>query len=138
MEYFSNQNVFLLCKKLEKLLGSLDTGLGNQFGNVKLWTKVTEDGLKHKSGEEIGWFSFFDSYAYAAAMEVEKGCFYAMAPDSCVLTLYDGHLRALQTSIDCVISQSKFEETVSKQLEDLDFVISTNDDDDRQQGPVSI
>eukprot|EP00551_Chaetoceros_affinis_P010556 CAMPEP_0203667966 /NCGR_PEP_ID=MMETSP0090-20130426/4693_1 /ASSEMBLY_ACC=CAM_ASM_001088 /TAXON_ID=426623 /ORGANISM="Chaetoceros affinis, Strain CCMP159" /LENGTH=1087 /DNA_ID=CAMNT_0050532271 /DNA_START=360 /DNA_END=3624 /DNA_ORIENTATION=- len=131
--------LFLFCRKLEKLMASLDSGLGNQFGGVKLWKKVTEGGLNYKLPEDnpgpTGWFSFFDSFAYITAMEVENGCFYAIAPDSCVLTFYDGHLRALQASIDSIISQNKFEESVLKQLQDLDFVVAEKeeeaaDDDD--------
>ena len=137
--------LFLFCRKLEKLISSLDNGLGNHFSSIKLWTKATDGGLNYKAPEDdastatvTGWFSFFDSFAYMAAMEVEQGCYYAIAPDSCILTLYDGHLRALQASIDCVISQSKFEETVLKQLKDLDFIISEDDNDDESDERESI
>lgn len=128
--------LFLFCQKLEKLLGSLDTGLGNHFNSMKLWTKVTEDGLKHNSSEEKGWIAFFESFAYTASMEVEKGSFYAMGPESCVLTLYDGHIRALQASIDNVISQEKFDATALKQLSDLDFIIS-NGEGENEDGDES-
>jgi hypothetical protein len=135
--------LFLFSRKLEKLLTSLDSCLGNQYNSVKLWTKVTEGGLNYKSPEDssdarTGWFSFFDSNAYSAAMEVEKRCFYAIAPDSCVLTLYEGHLRALQASIDSVISQEKFEETALKQLQDLDFTISDNDDEEEIEEAMEV
>ena len=124
--------LFLFSRKLEKLMGSLDKGLGNHFSGMKLWTKLTEEGLKHKSSDYTGWYSFFDSNAYATAMEVDKGCFYAMSPESCILTLYDGHIRALQASIDIVVSEEKFEESALKQFEDLDFLVSKGGDDDEE------
>lgn len=124
--------LFLFTQKLEKLLSSLDKGIGNHFNNIKLWTKVTEGGLKYKSDEKTGWNSFYDSLAYNAAMEVEKGCFYSMAPEGCVLTLYDGQIRALQSSIDSVISQEKFDSIISNQLVDLDFILSDQEGDDTE------
>jgi len=130
---------FLFKRKLEKLLQSLNNGLKDHFNNVQLWTKATSGGLQYKGSSEvegvggegtacIGWQSFFDSYAYSATMEVEKK-YYAMGPDSCVLTLYDGHLRALQASIAGVSSKSKFEEGVLGQLQDLGFVIGKDETD---------
>jgi hypothetical protein len=60
-------------------------------------------------------------------VEVEKH-YYALAPDSCVLTLYDGHLQSLQTAIDGLLTTEKFEAGVLKQLEDLGFTVLTHDD----------
>jgi hypothetical protein len=45
-----------------------------------------------------------------------------MGADSCVVTLYDGQLRALQASIDGIADADKFQ---ASQLEDLDFEILT-------------
>jgi RNA recognition motif-containing protein len=127
--------LFTFTRKLEKLLQNLENGLKAHFGNLKLWTKASEGGLKYKRDESssdptqyTGWQTFFDSHAYSATMEVEKR-YYAMGPDSCVLTLYDGQLRALQASIDGVADAEKFQSGVLRQLEDLDFEIATTGDD---------
>jgi len=126
-------------RKFEKLMQSINGGLQDHFNHVKLWTKATNGGLAYKSSttpgisdedfDATGWQMFFDSNVYAAAIEIEKR-YYSMSPDSCVLTLYDGHLRSLQASIDGVSSQEKFEEGALKQLEELGFIISDTDSDD--------
>lgn len=128
--------LFAFTRKLEKLLQSLNNGLKDHFNNAQLWTKASSGGLLYngtgnnggvaEDSAFIGWQSFFDSYAYSATMEVEKR-YYAMGPDSCVLTLYDGNLRSLQASIDGVSSQAKFEEEVLQQLKDIGFIISTDE-----------
>jgi RNA recognition motif-containing protein len=127
--------LFTFTRKLEKLLQNLENGLKAHFGNLKLWTKASEGGLKYKRDESssdttqyTGWQSFFDTNAYSATMEVEKR-YYAMGADSCVLTLYDGQLRALQASIDGLADADKFQSGVLSQLEDLDFEIATSGDD---------
>jgi RNA recognition motif-containing protein len=127
--------LFTFTGKLEKLLQNLENGLKAHFGNLKLWTKASEGGLKYKRGESsseatqyTGWQSFFDLHAYSATMEVEKR-YYAMGADSCVLTLYDGQLRALQASIDGIADTDKFQSGLLRQLEDLDFEIATTGDD---------
>mmetsp|Transcript_12256 Transcript_12256/g.25890 ORF Transcript_12256/g.25890 Transcript_12256/m.25890 type:complete len:1191 (-) Transcript_12256:213-3785(-) len=123
---------YLFTKKLEKLLQSLNSCLKNHFNSVQLWTKATCGGLNYASGSEgslsadasentsavIGWQSFFDTYAYNSTMEVENR-YYAMAPDSCVLTLYDGHVRSLQNSLDAMESNNTFLEKVKQHLENL-------------------
>jgi RNA recognition motif-containing protein len=126
---------FSFTRKLEKLLQNLDSGLKGHFPNVKLWTKSSKGGLSYLSspigesvngnsnGDFIGWQSFFDSNAYKATMEVENG-YYAMGTASCVLALYDGQLRALQTSLDGVTDSKMFASGVLKQLEDLGFQIA--------------
>jgi hypothetical protein len=124
---------FSFTRKLEKLLQNLDNGLKDHFGNVKLWTKASEGGLRYckeveNGGNYVGWQTFFDSHAYRATMEVERK-YYAMGSDSCVLALYDGQLRALQVSVDCVSADDKFGEGVLQQLGDLGFVISSEDHD---------
>jgi RNA recognition motif-containing protein len=127
--------LFTFTRKLEKLLQNLENGLKAHFGNLKLWTKASGGGLKYKRDESstdttqyTGWQSFFDTNAYSATMEVEKR-YYAMGADSCVLTLYDGQLRALQASIDGIADADKFQSGVLSQLEDLDFEIATTGDD---------
>lgn len=134
-----NYMFFLFTRKLERMLQNVGNGLKAHFNNIDLWTKVSQGGLDYNSNADhaspsepspsnfTGWNSFFDSFAYNAAMEVETR-YYSLAPDSCVLTLYDGHLRALQKSIDGVISESSFKEIVVPILEDLDFIISEEDE----------
>jgi RNA recognition motif-containing protein len=125
---------FSFMRKLEKLLQNLDNGLKGHFTNVKLWTKASNGGLSYRPSEGdngadyTGWQSFFDSNAYKAAMEVENR-YYAMGTDSCVLALYDGQLRALQASLDGVSDEVKFTAGVLKQLEDLGFEVSKENDE---------
>ncbi len=131
--------LFFYTRKLERLLENLGNGLKAHFNNVNLWTKSSEGFLDHNNSEEMdtsedsskatGWNSFFDNYAYAAAMEVENR-YYSLAPDSCVLTLYDGNLRALQTSLNGALSVATFKESVGKQLSDLGFILSDEDFDE--------
>jgi hypothetical protein len=136
---------FSFTRKLEKLLQNLNNGLSDFFANLKLWTKCTDGGLQYQpkvddingSGDFIGWQTFFDAHAYKAAMEVESR-YYAMGTESCVLTLYDGQLRALQASLDVVSDSEKFESTVLKQLEDLDYVICQDGDDHEMLEPVDV
>eukprot|EP00560_Eucampia_antarctica_P006088 CAMPEP_0197823892 /NCGR_PEP_ID=MMETSP1437-20131217/1206_1 /TAXON_ID=49252 ORGANISM="Eucampia antarctica, Strain CCMP1452" /NCGR_SAMPLE_ID=MMETSP1437 /ASSEMBLY_ACC=CAM_ASM_001096 /LENGTH=1144 /DNA_ID=CAMNT_0043423285 /DNA_START=99 /DNA_END=3534 /DNA_ORIENTATION=- len=130
--------LFLFTRKFEKLLQNFNNGLKDHFNNVKLWTKASSGGL-HFNGTDIiikeeeegyiSWQSFFDSYAYNVAVEVEKR-YFAIGPDSCVLSLYDGFLRSLQASIDGVKSESKFESGVLNQLKDLGFYIAKEDDEE--------
>jgi RNA recognition motif-containing protein len=128
---------FTFIRKLEKLLQNLNNGLSDFFSNLKLWTKFSEGGLQYQPKEDengssvdyIGWQSFFDLHAYKAAMKVESR-YYAMGTASCVLTLYDGQLRALQSSLDGVINTGKFTSCVLKQLEELGYEISNDGDDD--------
>ena len=126
---------FIFTRKLEKLLENLFNGLKVHFGSFQLWTKASDGGIRYKREETeaddeskfIGWQQFFDENAYTATMEVEKR-YYAIGPDSCVLTLYDGQLQALQNSIDGLLTIEKFQRGVLKQLEDLDFEIAQDGD----------
>jgi len=144
--------LFFFSRKFERLMQSFNTGLQDHFHYAKLWTKPTSGGLDYNSlkassvaDEDVGatgWNTFFESKAYAAAMEIEKR-YYSMSPDSCVLTLYDGHLRSLQASIDGVVSRTKYEEGALKQLEELGFIISDTDIDEKcndivENGPSAI
>jgi len=124
--------MFFFSRKIERLLQSLSNGLKDHFNQIKLWTKITDGGLSFLGKDDsssvektgcIGWQAFFDAFAYMAAVEVEKK-YYSIAPESCVLTLYDGHLKSLQSSIQGVLSDINFSSTVLKQLEDLGFVVS--------------
>lgn len=127
---------FFFTRKLEKLLLNLENGLKAHFGNVNLWTKATEGGLKYQPDEgscAIGWQTFFDAHAYKASMEVENR-YYAMGTDSCILALYDGQLRALQVSVDGAVDDEKFEAGVLLQLENLGFVISDEECDSPMEG----
>jgi RNA recognition motif-containing protein len=128
---------FSFIRKLEKLLQNLNNGLSGFFSNLKLWTKSSEGGLHYESkggdigsnGYFIGWQSFFDLHAYKGTMKVESR-YYAMGTASCVLTLCDGQLRALQTSLDIVTDLEKFTSLVLKQLEELGYEVSNDVDDD--------
>mmetsp|Transcript_814 Transcript_814/g.1648 ORF Transcript_814/g.1648 Transcript_814/m.1648 type:complete len:961 (-) Transcript_814:109-2991(-) len=106
-----NYLVFFLTRKLEKLLINLDGSIKTNY-QCNLWTKATEGGLnytetvpKGETGNIMGWQQFFDTYGYNSAMEVEKK-YYAVGPDSCVLALFDGHVRAIQKTIDGVTENS--------------------------------
>jgi hypothetical protein len=130
---------FCFSRKLEKLLQNLDNGLKSHFAGINLWTKSAEGGLEYdaeaaelKEGGASGvkytsWQTFFDSHAYSSAMEVEKH-YYSLGTDSCVLTLYDGQLRALQTSLSGISSDGKLSSTVQKLLTDLGFELGGEDD----------
>jgi hypothetical protein len=135
---------FFFSRKFEKLMVCFQSGLKDHYNNVKLWSKITRGGILYKSSEEedseneagyIGWQSFFDSFAYSAAVEVEKH-YYAISPDSCVLTLYDGHLRSLQASVDVVLSDEKFK-GVLLQLQELGFVLSDEDEEIHEEKPTN-
>jgi len=125
---------FLFAKKLGKLLQSLNSCLRDHFNSVQLWTRASSGGLNYVANNEenemsidgsaensstvMGWQSFFDTYAWYSTMEVEDR-YYSMAPDSCVLTLYDGHVRSLQNSLDIMATDAMFNEKVNQQLEDI-------------------
>jgi len=128
---------FLFAKKLGKLLQSLNSCLKDHFNSVQLWTKATKGGLNYVSSDDnnsstmssssvdggeksaiMGWQTFFDTYAWYSTMEVEER-YYSMAPDSCVLTLYDGHVRSLQNSLDVMTTDALFHANVKQQLVDL-------------------
>lgn len=125
--------LFLFSRKLEKLLENINKGLKNHYGSLKLWTKASEGGIRYLSGNAqnddayTGWRTFFDQNAYAATMEVEKQ-YYALAPESCFLTLIDGHLQSLQSSIDNLLTWKKFQSSILKQLDDLGFHLVSSDD----------
>lgn len=126
--------VFVFSRKLEKLLQNLNNGLKDHFGNLQLWTRVTRNGIRFTGNESneddsvyTGWQTFFDAHAYTSTIEVEKR-YYSMAPISCVLTLYDGHLKSLQASLDRLSTWEKFEEGALQQLQDLGFIVLKNDD----------
>ena len=55
----------------------------------------------------VGWWTFFEAHAWRSAMNVED-LYYSMAPNSCVLTLYVGHVRSLRSSLDAVESGQAF------------------------------
>ncbi len=125
---------FIFSQKLQKLLENLDNGLKGHFGGVRLWTKASKNGIKYKKTEgdteenqSVGWQTFFDENAYTATMEVEKR-YYAIGPDSCVLTLYDGQIQALHATLESLLSPDKFEEGVLQQLQDLGFLIGNEDE----------
>jgi len=118
--------IFFFTRKLEKLLQSLNNGLKDHF-NVHLCNKKPDSDVG-ENGSVMGWQHFFDSYAYNASMEVEKK-YYAMGSDSCVLTMYDGHLRSIQKSIDGAKGQKEFEESALAQLVDLGFILSEEEED---------
>jgi RNA recognition motif-containing protein len=118
---------FMFIRKMEKLLQNLNHGLKSYSTALNLWTKISKGGLNYQPKEDepdefVGWQSFFDAHAYKATMEVENR-YYAMGYDSCVLTLYDGQLRCLQLSLDGVINDVKYQGSVLRQLEDLDFLV---------------
>lgn len=132
-EILRNYLQYFFCRKMEKLLQNLNNGLKDHFG-VQLWTKVSEGGLHYKEDDKAdtdgaayeGWQTFFDSNAYTTSMECENR-YYAIASDSCVLALYDGHVRALQAAIDGTMTQEAFEKGVLQQLKDLGFVLLDGD-----------
>lgn len=115
-------------RKLKKLLQNLESGLKAKYNDLNLWTNASEGGLRYTPGDEndgtrpTGWQTFFDKYAYQTSMEVEKN-FYAMGPGSCTLTLYDGQLRTLQTSLEGLVDVEKFHSGLLQQLEELGHTV---------------
>ena len=141
-----NSLAMIFCRKLEKLLGNLSSGLEAHYKTLKLWTKASKGGLRYRASKEgdesmdedaIGWSTFFEANAFVSIMEVEKNAYYAMAPDSCVLVFFDGQLRSLQLSLDTVIDDEMFEKDVMKQLQDIGFEFSEDtcpEDDGAKNG----
>ena len=123
-----------LSRKLESLLTNLSQGLKVHYKHVKIWTKIENGGLYHQDETTgfISWQKFFDCYAYETAIEIEKR-YYSMGTDSCVLTLFDGHLKSLQTCIDKT-DEEQFQ-SILDQLTDLGFILS--DKDEEKDGDVS-
>lgn len=122
-----NHMASIFRQKLEKLLSNIETGLKAHYSDLVLWKKASEGGLKYSPPEGndsscIGWQTFFDKHAYHSSMEVEKN-YYAMGPDSCTLTLYDGQLRTLHNSLDGIVNSEKFEAGVKQQLDELGYTI---------------
>mmetsp|Transcript_12735 Transcript_12735/g.18725 ORF Transcript_12735/g.18725 Transcript_12735/m.18725 type:complete len:1242 (-) Transcript_12735:1484-5209(-) len=121
---------FFFARKMEKMLQSLNNGLKGHFEGLDLWTKASNGGLAYSStqdsGSKQGWNKFFEEKAYFASVEAEKH-YFTLSPESCVLALYDGHLRALQASIDGLVDDKKFENVIS-QLEEIGYKILENDD----------
>ena len=138
---------YLFAKKLGKLLQSLNLCLRDHFDLNQLWTKALLGGVNYVGRLEVndgsvevggaaslsnavGWNTFFDANVYTNSMEVEPGCgnYYAMAPKSCVLTLYDGHVKSLNRSLDVMATDATFYENTNRQLENLGCVLdrSTN------------
>jgi RNA recognition motif-containing protein len=142
---------FLFTRKLEKLLNNLDTCIKDHFNSVRIWTKASSGGLNYvgmndgvvspaeveSSSVLVGWQSFFDAYAYNSTMEIEER-YFAMAPDSCVLTLYDGHVRSLQSSLDIMETGDTFINNVRRQLEELGCVVDTESKEISTDPPVSL
>lgn len=132
--------LFLFSTKYQKVMNGFNDGLKVHYNSVELWTKTTHGGLSYQNPKAtgkpeedikngpVGWRFFFDYYAYLTSMEVEKH-FYALSPESCVLSLYDGHLRSLEASMDKVLSPTKFEEDVLKEIKSLGFVTSDENDE---------
>ena len=65
-----------------------------------------------------GSISSFDAHPRRSAMEVEER-YYFMAPNSCVLPLFVGHVCSLRSSLDAVESGEAFAESLGGQLEEL-------------------
>lgn len=132
--------IFFFTRKMEKLLQSVDKGMKAHFNSAPIWTKLSKGGLQYDGDESQnedlqGWQSFFDAHAYTATVEVEKR-YYSMGPDSCVLTLYDGHLRALQCSLDGLSTGEKFEKGALEQLRQMGF--ETLDDDTVPEAELAV
>lgn len=124
---------YIYTQKLEKLLENISVGLKDHVNTGRLWTRVSNGGLKYMpaEGDEagyVGWQSFFDANAYKATMEVEKH-YYAMGAESCVLALLDSQLRTLQNSLDGVCNDETFLNDILQQLRDLGFGVASEMDD---------
>jgi hypothetical protein len=128
--------IYFFSRKMEKLLENLNNGLKAHYPNINLWTKASNGGLHYHPSDDMksdgsafmGWQTFFDLNAYSMSMEVEKR-YYSMGTDSCVLTFYDGQLRALQVAIDGLSTREQFENGVLRQLRDLDYSLLIADDE---------
>merc|ERR1712032_1234241 len=124
-------------RELEKLLMNVRNGLKDHFIHLNLWTHSSCGGLHYPSPSTpsatnntyTGWHAFFDSTAYTDAIDLESR-YYAISPESCVLTLYDGYLRAAEMSVEGVSTLKSFDNGVGKQLMELGFVLSDGNDHD--------
>jgi RNA recognition motif-containing protein len=132
---------FIFSRKLEKLLSNLESGLKGHYAGINLSTKAPSNEMTENQEEssqsdsevpqskEVGWQTFFDSHAYTTAIEIEQR-FYSMGADSCVLSLYDGHVRTLKTSTKGLSTDNKLSPDLEKQLTDLNFDVITDEDDE--------
>ena len=130
---------FLFTRKLEKLLQNLDTCIKDHFSNFRICTKASSGGINYVGANEevnstaegeissvvVGWASFFDAHAYNSTMEIENK-YFAMAPDSCVLTLYDGHVRSLQSTLEMMETEELFLGNTQGLFEELGCIIDTS------------
>ena len=92
----------VFAKELTKLLSKLKSSLKDHFNGVELQMRVArgdDSGGGGPGGGAVGWQTFFDAHAWRSAIEVEGRSYY-MAPNSCVLALYVGHVRSLRNSLD--------------------------------------
>jgi RNA recognition motif-containing protein len=131
--------IYFYNRKMEKLLSNLNEGfIKAHYPNYSLWLSGSQGGLYYagdgnvaKSGTPIGWQSFFDSHAYNGTVEVEKH-YYAMAPDSCVLALYDGNLRAIQSRLDelrqSIAKDGALKGKLAEELQHLSFNVLETDE----------
>jgi len=138
---------FFFTSKIEKLLTSLSSLVSNHFDKIKLWTKMAHGGLNFVApkdetkspvvdatgGMPVGWMEFVNTYGIPYSIATEKSKKYcALTPEACALFFYDGHLNALQTSIDGIIKDEKFESGVLRQLEDLGFTLMSEEDEAKE------
>ena len=119
--------LYFFVRKLERLLANLNDGLKDHFDLVRLWDKATKGGLDYEDEDHhgdgtVGWLTLFDRHAYRSCVAVERR-YCAVGPDSCVLTLYDGHLRAIRTSLRGVATEEEYEKRVTPQFDALGFVL---------------
>jgi len=131
---------FFFARKMEKMLQSLDSGLKSHFEGLDLWTKPSHGGLSYSStkdsGSKEGWNKFFEEKAYFASVEAEKH-YFTLSPESCVLALYDGHLRALQASIDGLVDDEKFEGVI-RQLKEIGYIILDDDELPPEEAAIKV
>ena len=132
---------FLFSRKLEKLLQHLSGVLKGHFSNMpRIWTSASKGGIRYhqkdgekkddalggdKSNRVVGWETFFKENATIVEGETTQ---YAVDPKSCVLALYDGHLKSLQVSIDGLLTLDTFEESVLQQLAEMGFMVKLMDE----------
>ena len=64
------------------------------------------------------WAKFFDGNLCSTSIE-KKSSYCAMSPDSCVLALHNGHVSALQCSLQGLLEKEVFDNDVVQQLSEM-------------------
>lgn len=118
---FRNYVAWFFSWKLQKLLSNIEAGLRSRYF-AEIDGRRPDDagpGLDKRS-----WDNLFEKHGHKSTIDID-GRTYAVGSESCVLTVFDGQLRALERSLCGFTDNERFESDVIKQLSDLDFLVKS-------------